>query len=105
MKCFRCQHENPAEARFCMGCGVGLSPRCGKCGTELPSEARFCFSCGQPVGAAHAKRVEALSAYTPKHLAEKILKARSALEGERRQVTVLFADVAGFTALAENLDP
>jgi class 3 adenylate cyclase/tetratricopeptide (TPR) repeat protein len=52
-----------------------------------------------------ADRQRLVHAYTPKHLAEKILKGRSALEGERRQVTVLFADVAGFTALAEKRDP
>ncbi len=45
------------------------------------------------------------ASYTPRHLADKILKSRSALEGERRQVTVLFADLAGFTNLAETLDP
>jgi class 3 adenylate cyclase len=52
------------------------------------------------------RRQEAkIQSYTPRHLAEKILTARSALEGERRQVTVLFTDVANFTTLAEQLDP
>ena len=78
--------------------------------------ARFCGACGRRLGAAEAQPApprakpaasptSAFHSYTPKHLADKILTARSALEGERRQVTVLFADVAGFTTLAEQLDP
>jgi hypothetical protein len=98
MQCPRCQHENPAEARFCMACDAGFSARCGKCGTELPADARFCFSCGQPVQAdASTPRFDSPRAYTPKHLAEKILTSKSALEGERKQVTVLFADLKGST--------
>jgi class 3 adenylate cyclase/tetratricopeptide (TPR) repeat protein len=105
MHCPRCQEENPSQARFCMACGAGLSVPCGKCGAELPGEARFCFSCGQPVSAAPASRFGDPTAYTPKHLVEKILTSKSALEGERKQVTVLFTDVSGFTALSERLDP
>ena len=52
-----------------------------------------------------AAAVRAPAAYTPKHLAEKILTSRSALEGERKQVTVLFADVKGSMDLAEQIDP
>jgi ribosomal protein L40E len=47
MKCLRCEQDNPPQARFCLGCGAGLSQRCGKCGTDVPAEARFCFSYGQ----------------------------------------------------------
>jgi class 3 adenylate cyclase/tetratricopeptide (TPR) repeat protein len=89
-----------------MGCGAGLSARCGKCGTELPGEARFCFSCGnsvQPVVA--TPRFDSPGAYTPKHLAERILTSKAALEGERKQVTVLFADLKGSMELLADRDP
>ena len=106
MKCPRCQHENPAQARFCMACGAGFNARCGKCGTQLPTEARFCFSCGQPVQAgATTTRFDSPGDYTPKHLAEKILTSKSALEGERKQVTVLFADLKGSMELLADRDP
>ena len=118
MQCPRCQQENPAQAKFCLECATPLAQRCTKCGTQLPVGAKFCFECGHRVSApadaaaspavglpARPGLATRLAAYTPKHLAEKILKSRSAVEGERRQVTVLFADLAGFTALAEGLDP
>src|SRR5262249_33806874 len=78
-----------------------------RCGSPLPAEARFCDQCGAPaVGTAPAPPAEdAPSSYTPRHLAEKILTTRSAIEGERKQVAVLFADVVGSTALAERVDP
>jgi len=80
---------------------------CGRCGTELPAGAAFCFSCGQPVGPALGRepRFTTPESYTPKHLAEKILTSRAALEGERKQVTVLFADVKGSMELLADRDP
>src|SRR5215472_12599169 len=106
MKCPRCQQENPPQARFCMACGAGLSVRCGKCGTELPGEASFCFSCGQQVQpGASTPRFDSPGDYTPKHLAEKILNSKAALEGERKQVTVLFADLKGSMELLADRDP
>src|SRR5262245_14989281 len=106
MQCPQCQQHNPPQARFCMGCGAGLTPSCSHCGTELPVGAAFCFACGRPaVAPVPAARFATPESYTPRHLADKILTNRSALEGERKQVTVLFADVSGFTALSERLDP
>jgi hypothetical protein len=98
----RSQHENPNEARFCLECGARLVIPCAGCGTALRGDARFCLQCGQPVTVApvHGAPADPRS-YTPRHLAEKILTSRAALEGERKQVTVLFADVKGSMELAE----
>jgi len=95
MKCSQCQQDNPSHAKFCLGCGSRLVVACGSCAAELPASARFCFQCGKAVGADSAVAIVSPSpeTYTPKHLAEKILNAKSALEGERKQVTVLFADL------------
>jgi Double zinc ribbon len=94
MHCPRCQHENPPPAKFCLECGSRLAPTCAQCGTALPAGAKFCLECGQPVGASPGRSLSP-QAYTPKHLAEKILTSKGALEGERKQVTVLFADLKG----------
>ena len=107
MQCARCQQDNPPQAKFCLECGLRLVLMCAQCDTELPAGAKFCLECGQPVGARPAmpSRFAVPEAYTPRHLAEKILTARSDLEGERKQVTVLFADIKGSTELIESLDP
>ena len=107
MKCSRCQHENPREARFCEECATSLAQTCSKCGTPLSATAKFCRACAHPVtaGAGSRSRFDSPEAYTPKHLAEKILTSKSALEGERKQVTVLFADVKGSMELLADRDP
>ena len=109
MQCPQCHHENPGDAKFCLECGRRLALSCGGCGIELPAGAKFCTECGQAVGAATsptAARVEAPpESYTPKHLAEKILTSKAALEGERKQVTVLFADLKGSMELLADRDP
>jgi class 3 adenylate cyclase/tetratricopeptide (TPR) repeat protein len=106
MKCPRCQQENPAHAKFCIECGARVSLACGSCGAELPAAARFCLQCGQEVAAGGAPiRSLAPDAYTPRHLAEKILTSKAAIEGERKQVTVLFADVKGSMELLADRDP
>jgi class 3 adenylate cyclase/tetratricopeptide (TPR) repeat protein len=106
MSCPRCQQENPTQARFCMKCGAVLTLACAKCNTELPTGAAFCFACGQPVTVAPAgQRFTTPDAYTPRHLAEKILTSKAALEGERKQVTVLFADLKGSMELLADRDP
>jgi hypothetical protein len=85
MKCSRCQQENLPQAKFCLECGSQLALTYRKCASQLPPFAKFCLECGEPVGlgAASESRFTAPDSYTPKHLAEKILISRAALEGER----------------------
>ena len=82
---------------------MGGAMSCPSCGHENPAGARFCNDCGARL-AAPATAPEPRS-YTPRHLVEKILASKSALEGERKPVTVLFADVARSMELAERVDP
>jgi class 3 adenylate cyclase/tetratricopeptide (TPR) repeat protein len=106
MRCRSCQQDSPAGARFCIGCGARLAAACAGCGAELPESARFCPACGRAVEPAPAAvAAPAPDAYTPRHLAERILTSRAALQGERKPVTVLFCDVVDSTALAERLGP
>jgi class 3 adenylate cyclase len=107
MKCPRCQHENPPGSAFCLECGGRLAPACASCGAELPAGAKFCNKCGTPVAtqAPTQERFASPETYTPKHLAEKILTSKAALEGERKQVTVLFADLKGSMELLADRDP
>jgi class 3 adenylate cyclase/tetratricopeptide (TPR) repeat protein len=106
MKCPRCQQENPPQAKFCLECATPLALRCANCGTQLPPGAKFGFECATPVSApASPPRFISPESYTPKHLAEKILTSKSALEGERKQVTVLFADLKGSMELLADRDP
>ena len=107
MFCPSCKHENRADRKFCVHCGAGLELTCRSCGASAQPGERFCGECGKPLGAtAKEATPREPRSYTPKHLAEKILHlAQSALEGERKQVTVLFADVKGSMELAEQVDP
>ena len=103
--CSRCRHENPGGARFCEQCATPLAGTCASCGASLSATAKFCHACACPVGPAAAPPARGPGSYTPKHLAEKILTSRSAMEGERKQVTVLFADLKGSMELIANRDP
>jgi class 3 adenylate cyclase/tetratricopeptide (TPR) repeat protein len=107
MKCPRCQHENPAGSNFCLGCGERFSISCGSCGNELPAGSQFCNKCGAPIAleSTGQSRFSSPESYTPKHLAEKILTSKAALEGERKLVTVLFADIKGSMELLADRDP
>ena len=108
MKCPKCQFENPETRKFCRECGVKLSLICPQCSAENLPDDKFCGECGL-----NFKEPEDVSAidyskpqsYTPKFLADKILTTRSSIEGERKLVTVLFADVANYTSISEKLDP
>ena len=104
--CSSCQRENPPGARYCNGCGAALAAACAACGHENPPTAAFCNACGGRLGpaAAPAEAADPRS-YTPRHLAERILRTRAAVEGERKHVTVLFCDVVDSTPLAARLGP
>ena len=106
MQCPRCQHENPSGVKFCGECGARLELLCPSCRASNPAANRFCNECGGALhsGAAAAQFISPQT-YTPKHLAEKILTSKSALEGERKQVTVLFADMKGSMELLADRDP
>jgi class 3 adenylate cyclase len=85
---------------------VPLKPKCSSCGFENPPGIKFYGDCGQRLGESlKPSAVPDPRIYTPKHLAEKILTSRSAIEGERKHVTVLFADVKGSMDLSESIDP
>jgi class 3 adenylate cyclase len=107
MTCPHCQHANPADARFCTDCGQPLARLCPACQTPNTPDSRFCKACGTSLTAPPQPDLRAAvpQSYTPRHLTEKILTSRSALEGERKQVTVLFCDLANSTSLAERLGP
>ena len=99
--------REPGPCPFCLGSGARLALACVSCGSELPGGARFCLQCGHAVasGVAAASPSPAPETSTPKHLAEKILTSKAALEDDRKQVTVLFADLKGSMELLNDRDP
>jgi class 3 adenylate cyclase/tetratricopeptide (TPR) repeat protein len=109
MRCPRCEADTPDGARFCIECGAPLNLRCLQCGADVLPRAKFCAECGIPLTgqnlASPSVPPPSPLRYTPGYLAEKILTSRSALEGERKQVTVLFADLKGSMELLADRDP
>ena len=111
MICPQCQSENSTVAAFCDQCGARLEAPCPRCGEPNRQGAKFCRGCGQVIDVAvpppspPIPGAPAPESYVPKYLAEKILASRHKLEGERKQVTVLFADIRDSTKLVETLDP
>jgi class 3 adenylate cyclase/tetratricopeptide (TPR) repeat protein len=98
MTCPNCGQGNREGAAFCDVCGTALARACPHCGIEVRGGAKFCDSCGKPLVFTEVR------AHTPPHLVQKILSERPRAEGERRTVTVLFADTRGFTPLSERHD-
>jgi class 3 adenylate cyclase/tetratricopeptide (TPR) repeat protein len=108
LQCPRCQQENPPAARFCNSCGAGFELTCPSCRHSNQAGSQFCNRCGASLGVTPTPagpRFASPESYTPKHLAEKILTSRAALEGERKHVTVLFADLKGSMELLADRDP
>src|SRR5262245_52471412 len=98
MTCPRCHAENREGRRFCAECGASLAFPCPTCGFSNEAGEKFCGGCGAPLRSSPTitqPKFGAPESYTPRHLAEKILTSKSVLEGERKQVTVLFADLKG----------
>src|SRR4051812_19413700 len=114
MECPNCSFENAGDAKFCENCGKSLEMQCPHCGKPVSPGARFCKHCGftlHPAPATAPVRTAAstqalIDRYVTKEIESKIAAAvTSSIEGERRIVTILFADIKGSTALAEKLDP
>jgi class 3 adenylate cyclase/tetratricopeptide (TPR) repeat protein len=106
MRCPECQHENLTEAAFCEECGARLAAPCSACGAGNLLTSRFCPQCGVAlVPPALTAAFTSPVSYTPPHLAQKILISKNVLEGERKQVTVLFADVKGSMEILADRDP
>jgi class 3 adenylate cyclase len=107
MQCPRCRHANGPQARFCEECATPLGGTCPNCGTRVSPSGKFRPECAYPLAGAAAAQPRSTSpdTYTPKHLAERILTSKAALEGERKQVTVLFADLKGSMELIADRDP
>lgn len=114
MKCPKCQFDNPESAKFCGECGVGQEIVCPQCGKRNPPGGKFCFECGHHLSVPVVSPPKVLSAdekiakirkYLPQGIAEKILSQREKIEGEHKQVTVMFCDMKGFTPLSEKIGP
>ncbi len=108
MQCPQCQADNREGRRFCAECGAPLALLCPSCGFANEPGEKFCGGCGlllTPASQTPESRFSSPQSYTPRHLAKKILTSRTAIEGERKQVTVLFCDIVNSTALAERLGP
>jgi class 3 adenylate cyclase len=108
MLCSRCGFDNPVAVRFCGSCGAGLEQTCPRCEFVNPATFSFCGGCGNGLAASTAPSLEGarlIQRNLPSALRKRGLSQRTKLEGERRQVTVLFCDMAGFTSLTESMGP
>src|SRR5262245_56780279 len=106
MQCPQCGQENAVEMKFCGECGTRLAVLCRQCGARNAPAQKFCGQCGARLeSGASSRQLPTPDAYTPEHLVEKILSSRTALEGERKHVTVLFADLKGSMELLADQDP
>jgi class 3 adenylate cyclase/tetratricopeptide (TPR) repeat protein len=114
MKCPKCQFENPDTQNFCGQCGAKLEKICPDCGASNPPLYKFCGECGHglppapeaiPKDLSFDEKIDKIQRYLPKGLTGKILSQKAKIEGERKQVTVMFCDMEGFTPLVRRLGP
>jgi len=114
MQCPKCQFENLEGIKFCGECGAKLERLCPRCNSPSPPNFKFCGECGQSLPQrispaskdfSFEEKIAKIQKYLPQGITEKILSQRNKIEGERKQVTVMFCDMMGFTPLSEKLDP
>jgi predicted ATPase/class 3 adenylate cyclase len=114
MKCPKCKFDNREGAKFCGKCRTKFLKICSQCNSENQPENNFCDECGhdlalpsEPISRdlSFDEKIDKIQRYLPKGLTEKILSQRDRIEGERKQVTVMFCDMEGFTSLSERLGP
>jgi len=114
MKCSKCNIDNPDGVKFCGECGTKLEKVCPKCNYSNPPQFKFCGDCGHNLTIpseptrrelSFDEKIEKIQKYLPAGITEKILSQRDKIEGERKQVTVMFCDMKGFTPLADKLGP
>ena len=114
MQCPKCQFENREGVKFCEECGAKFELECPACRANIPLGRKFCGECGHhfaipskpfPEALSFDEKLDKIQRYLPKGLTEKILAQRDRIEGERKQVTVMFCDMEGFTPLSESLGP
>jgi predicted ATPase/class 3 adenylate cyclase len=112
MKCPKCEHDNREGVKFCEKCGAKMEFVCPNCAAKIPLGTEFCGECGSKVSQplepppkelSFDEKLEKIQRYLPKGLTKKILSQKNRIEGERKQVTVMFCDMQGFTALSEKL--
>ena len=112
MKCPKCQADNREGIKFCEECGAKMELKCPKCGAEILLGKKYCGECGHdltlpsrpiPKELSFDEKLAKIQRYLPKDLTQKILAQRDKIEGERKQVTVMFCDMEGFTSLTEKL--
>jgi len=114
MKCPQCTFDNKPGKKFCIECGAKLTVKCPGCGSEIEGTEKFCGECGHnlttpsepaPKELSFDEKLDKIQRYLPKGLTEKILSQKDRIEGERKQLTVMFCDMEGFTPLVERLGP
>jgi len=109
MICQQCGKRNDPDAVFCVQCSQPLLKSCPSCSTQNLGDARFCKKCRTELDdtsiATEANKLQDLRDSAPKDLQEKLRLAKTEIEGQRKPVTILFADIVGSTSIAEKLDP
>jgi hypothetical protein len=105
MLCAKCSNDNPADASFCEGCGAKLDLVCPICKTLASPEARFCKKCGAALAATRPDSQPAIPSESPIRVTDDASSTPEAIDGERKTVTALFADIKGSTELMRDLDP